>query len=61
MPTDEEEIEKRAQLIFEAEGNKDLTWHLIATKRVPGAKTVAAISEAARKKYREQARRELRL
>lgn len=59
MPIDEAEVEKRARLIFEAEGHKDLTWNLIATKRVPGANTIAAIGDGAKEKYRARARREL--
>ena len=58
MPTTDPALEKRAQEIFEREGDKTLTWNLVATKRVLGADTVAAIGEEAKERYRKLASKE---
>jgi hypothetical protein len=52
-------LEKRAQEIFEREGDKTLSWNLLETGRTPGADSIAAIGEEAKEKYRQLAGKEL--
>ena len=59
MPITDPALEKRAQEIFEREGDKTLTWNLVTTKRTPGADIIAAIGENAKEKYRQLASKEL--
>ena len=59
MPITDPALEKRAQEIFEREGDKTLTWNLAATKGTLGADVVAAIDDDAKEKYRQLASKEL--
>jgi hypothetical protein len=52
-------LEKRAQEIFEREGDKTRIWNLVATQRTPSADTIAAIGEEAKQRYRDLASKEL--
>ena len=56
---DETSTERRARLIFESEGRKGVTWNLIAPEdRKPGAVPRIVLSEAAKERYRQLAKKE---
>ena len=55
-------LERRARQIFESEGHKGVTWNLIAPEdRKPGVVTKMVLSEIAKERYRQLAKKELDL
>ena len=58
----ETSTERRAREIFESEGRKGVTWNLVAPEdRKPGVVTQIMLSETAKERYRQLAKKELGL